>query len=31
MKSVPRSPFTTPLSRSARETEPRIRGILPWK
>ena len=31
MKSVPRSPFTTPLSRSARETEPRICGILPWK
>ena len=31
MKSVPRSPFTTPLSRSARETEPRIRGILLWK
>ena len=31
MKSVPRSPFTTSLSRSARETEPRICGILPWK
>ena len=31
MKSVPRSPFTTPLSRSARETEPPIRSIFQWK
>lgn len=31
MNKFPRSPFTTPLSRSARETEPRIRGILLWK
>lgn len=29
--SVPRSPFTTPLSGSARETELRIRSILQWK
>ena len=29
--SVPLSPFTTPLSGSARETELRIRSIIQWK
>ena len=31
MKQLPRSPFTTPLSGSARETELRIRSIFQWK
>ena len=31
MIPVPRSPFTTPLSGSARETELRIRSIFQWK
>lgn len=31
MSSVPHSPFTTRLSRSARETELRIRSIFQWK
>ena len=30
MKQLPRSPFTTPLSGSARETELRIRSIFQW-
>ena len=30
MKPVPRSPSTTPLSGSARETELRIRSIFQW-
>ena len=31
MKQLPRSPFTTPLSGSAREAELRIRSIFQWK
>ena len=31
MNKFPRSPFTTPLSGSARETELRIRSIFQWK
>ena len=31
MNNFPRSPFTTPLSGSARETELRIRSIFQWK
>ena len=31
MNKFPRSPFTTPLSGSARETELRIRSIFRWK
>ena len=30
MKQLPRFPFTTPLSGSARETELRIRSIFQW-
>ena len=29
--SIPRSPFATPLSRSGKETELRIRSIFQWK
>lgn len=31
MNALPRSPFTTRLSGSARETEQRIRSIIQWK
>lgn len=31
MNALPRSPFTTRLSGSARETEQRIRSIVQWK
>ena len=31
LRSVPRSPFSTPLSGSARETEERIRNIFQYK
>ena len=31
LRSIPRSPFSTPLSGSARETEDRIRNIFQYK
>ena len=31
LRSLPRSPFSTPLSGSARETEDRIRNIFQYK